>query len=603
MGLQPVGICSIRKYFAWGIPLALLAGAAATSLLLSHLHLHNPRLQYGMHHMPAAFLQAALLTAIAGAMLLLLPKSASLEEKPASFYLLAVVVAFCLCWLPVLLSGRFVQDDWLLLLAGSIRKIIYFHPSYAWFSLDTVDGNFRPLGTTLYFAYMFKFFGTRAFAFLCGNFVVNLLGSMVAFFIVRQLGYGKVAAAAASLLYMTRGLNYTENAWVAALGDATVILLGALTVLLILRANRRHGASAFAHHAVAWFLFCVALFAKQSAFSIPLIVTLLVLIRPGETDLLPLRRRVRDAILIFVAYLMPTILIFLHAKALLRQQTPYPISVTLDSFTQWLCYIPWYFVAMSFPGKYRILTDLTKVAGAAILIGGLIFIARTPRVLGKRPRDIAFLLLATAAAIGPFLLLPTRTAPYYGDMAAFWASIALAIALTRFGEITDKGASAQRAYFALYLILVIGIVDIRVKQTGLIPSGGYIWGTYGMDREKGEYDQMARILAQSPDTRTVVLVDFPEDGRFGPAMAFLADARLRTVLTYDTATGTYRVNDLEGAPPKDGFGDLNDAAAYDWSVPLQFEDAARDTSQDRTVWIKFDNGKVYSTSPALSQAK
>jgi hypothetical protein len=179
----------------------------------------------------------------------------------------------------------------------------------------------------------------------------------------------------------------------------------------------------------------------------------------------------------------------------------------------------------------------------------------------------------------------------------------LAIALTRFGEITDKGASAQRAYFALYLILVIGIVDIRVKQTGLIPSGGYIWGTYGMDREKGEYDQMARILAQSPDTRTVVLVDFPEDGRFGPAMAFLADARLRTVLTYDTATGTYRVNDLEGAPPKDGFGDLNDAAAYDWSVPLQFEDAARDTSQDRTVWIKFDNGKVYSTSPALSQAK
>ena len=597
MGLRGAGDRTIERYFAWGVPLALLFAAAATFLLRSHLHLHNPRLQYGVQQLAEAFFLAALFAAIAGILLMMLPKSASPEEKPASYYLLALLGAFCLCWLPIVITGHFVQDDWLLLLGASVRKVIYLHPSYAWFSLDTVDGNFRPLGTTLYFAYMLKFFGTRAFAFLCGNFVVNLLGSIVAFFIVCQLGYGKIAATAASLLYMTRGLNYTENAWVAALGDGTVILLGALTVLLILRANKQRGASAFAHHVVAWLLFCIALFAKQSSFSIPLIVAMLILIHPGETNLAPLRQRIRRASLAFVAYLLPTMVIFFHAKTLLRHQTPYPISITLDSFTQWLCYLPWYFVAISFPEKYRALTDLTKLAGAAILIGAVIFAARTPRALGKRPRDILFLILAALAAIGPYLLLPTRTAPYYGAMSAFWVSIALGIALTQFGGITDKSPSTRNAYFALYLIIVVGFLDIRVKQTGLIPSGGYLWGTFGMNQEKSQYDQMARILAKAPGVETLVLVNFPADGKFGPAMALLMDSNLQRVLTYDKATGTYQSNDLAGQRPKDEFDALNDARAYNWNVPLQPEEAVHDTSQTRTAWIEFDKGKVSSITP------
>jgi hypothetical protein len=587
----------LEKQVFWAIPVALFFSSVALMFLQSHVNLHNPRVQYGVRHLPEALLLAAFFAAIAGLLFTVFSRSATVEEKPVSYYLLALVVAFCLCWLPVLLTGRFVQDDWMLLSGASIRKIIYLHPGYAWFSLDTVDGNFRPLGTTLYFAYMLKFFGMKAFAFLSGNFVVNLAGSIVAFFLVRELGYSKVAGAAASLLYMTRGLNYTENAWACALGDGIVILLGGLTVLLILRANKSRAAGAFLYQGLAWILFCVALFAKQSSFSIPLIAALLVLIHPGETELAPLRRRAGQAFAALVAYSIPVAMIFFHAKALLRQRVPYPISFSMESFTQWLSYIPWYFVGVIFPGKYRLLAELTKLIGLAILVGAAIFVARVPRTLGKRPRDIAFLLLAALAAIAPYALLPTRTAPYYGAMSSFWISIAIAIAVTQFGGVADKSHAARNAYFALYLIVIVGFLDIRLKQTGLIPSGGYIWGTFGMDEQKATYDQLAGLLAKSPNTDTVVLVNFPVDGKYATSMAWVSDPALRQVLVYDSKTRTYLVNNLGGLRPKDGLEELNDAQSYQWSVPILSPESAKIDLPDKTVWVEFDGKTVRSITP------
>lgn len=587
----------LEKQAFWAIPIALLFCSIATLLLGSHLHLHNPRILYGMRHLPEALLLAALFTGIAGVLLAALSRLPSVEEKPTSYYLLALVIAFVLCWLPILLTGRFVQDDWMLLSAATIRKIIYIHPSYAWFSLDTVDGNFRPLGTTLYFGYMLKFFGAKAFAFLSGNFAVNLSGAIVAFFIVRELGYSRMAGAAASLLYMTRGLNYTENAWACALGDGVVILLGGLTVLGILRANKRQGLSVFVYHAVAWVLFCVAIFAKQSSFSIPLIVALLVLIRPGETSRGPLKRRAGQMVFALIAYSIPAAIVFFHAKALLREGTPYPVSVTLDSFTQWLSYIPWYFVGVSFPGRYKILLDLTKVAGAVILVGVGILVMRFPRALGKRPRDIAFLLLAALAAIAPYAVLPTRVAPYYGAMSAFWISIALGIALTQFGGAADKSSAARNAYFALYLIVITGFLDIRLKQTGLISSGGYIWGTYGMDKEKGEYDQLAKMLVEAPTPDTLVLVNFPMNAKGYTSMALIADPALQRILVYDPKTKIYLGNDLAGFRPKDDLGDLNDPRAFQWTVPMNSSEGAKAAVQNQSVWLEFDDGKIVRLPP------
>lgn len=587
----------LENFFYPGIPLVLLALSAVTLSLQAHVHLHNPRLQYGITQLPEALLQAALITATAGLLRLVLARMQPAHRLPTAACLGALVIAFCLCWLPVLLRGRFVQDDWMLLSAATIRKVIYVHPSYAWFSLDTVDGNFRPLGTTLYFAYMLKFFGANAVAFLSGNFAVNLAGSLMAYFLVRELGYSRTAGAAASLLYMTRGLNYTPIAWACALGDGIVVLLGALILLAVLRANRQTGPSVFAYHAIAWVLLWIAALAKQSAFAIPLIIALALLLRPGQDILPALRRRVVQAIAALVFYSVPAAVIFLHAKTLLRHGTPYPISITFASFVQWLAYIPWYFIAIPFPGKYKILIALTILAGAAILVAIAVFVKRVPRVLGRRPRDIAFLLLASLAAISLYAVVPTRTAPYYGAMSAFWVSLAVGIALTQFGGIADRSPSARNAYFALYLLLVAGALDIRLKETGLIPSGGYIWGTYGMDTQNETYHRLQEILANSPASHTLVLVNFPNGAKFQTSMALFADPSLTRILVFDPKTRTFLSNDLSGGRPQDGFAALNDPEAYNWDEPVNLSAENGNASPSHAIWIEFDGQHAHQIQP------
>ena len=182
---------------------------AATFYLRNHLQLQNDRIRYGVEHLPAALFAIAVFIALVGLARPMFSRISGLANRPSPYFLTILTIVFGLCWLPVWLAGGFVQDDWLLLAAASIRKIIYIHPAYSWYALDSVDGNFRPLGTILYFGYMLKWFGLEARAFTFGSFLLTLLGSLAAFAIVRELGYSKVAAAAASLLFMTRGMLYT----------------------------------------------------------------------------------------------------------------------------------------------------------------------------------------------------------------------------------------------------------------------------------------------------------------------------------------------------------------------------------------------------------
>ena len=135
-------------------------------------------------------------------------------------------------------------------------------------------------------------------------------------------------------------------------------------------ANKRQGLSAFAYQALAWVFYCIALFAKQSSFSIPLIVVLLFLLRPGDTALVPLRRRIGNALLALIAYSIPAAIVFFHAKALLQYQTPYPISITLNGLLQWLSYIPWYFVGVDFP---YLLNVPYKISRSSDPVGGCRF--------------------------------------------------------------------------------------------------------------------------------------------------------------------------------------------------------------------------------------
>lgn len=574
------------------IAIASFLAAAGTALLRSHLHIHNHRVQYGMEHLPAALLAVCLFTLLTGLLRIFLVRSTHLLFKPSIYYLGFLTAVFGLCWLPALLAGGFVQDDWMLLAAASVRKVIYLHPAYSWYTLDSVDGNFRPLGTVLYFGYMLKWFGLSAFAFLSGSFLINLLGSLVAFGIVREMDYSKVAGAAASILYMSRGLTYTINTWASALGDGLVILLCGLMALAILKANKLRGPAAFGYHAMAWISFFFATLAKQSSFAAPVIVVLLLFLRPGETSLLPLGRRIKSALLGLLVYSGTAAVVFFHAKALSQAKTPYPIAFSVGSVLQTFSYPTWYVMTFEFPDKYVAANLLSRFVGLAIVFGLIVLAWKVPRLLGERPRDILFAVLAAIASLSLFVFLATRIAPYYGSMFAFWISIALGITLTRFELADTDNRPARLCCLFFCLLAVTGFADIRIKQTGLIPAGGYIWGTFGMNYEREQYRELQRQLARWPQKDVLVLADPPSYPSYYTAMALLADPGLKKILVYDSTRNAFFSNDLEGDRPRNDFGALNDPLAYNWTVPMKPSAAADITSREKPLWLEIHDSEI-----------
>jgi len=590
-------------FFLSALLLSLLV-CAATFFLRNHLLFHNERIQYGVGHLPFALLATALFIALVGLARPLLSRISVLANWPTPYFLAVLAIVFALCWLPVWLAGGFVQDDWLLLAAASIRKIIFLHPTYCWYSLDSVDGNFRPLGTTLYFAYMLKWFGLAARAFTFGPFLLTLLGNLVAFAIVRELGYSRVAAAAASLLFMTRGLLYTVVAWTAALGDGIAILFCGLTYLFLLKATKRHGSTALYYHLFAWLFFCVAILGKQSSFVAPLIVALLLFLRPGEpsqTRLPSVLRRTATAALGLCIYAATAAIVFFHAKTLLHASSPYPISFSIRALQQPFCHATWYFLLVQFPDRFPAANMLVSLLGLAIVAGILLLACKFPKLLGDRPRDIVFAGLAAVASLSLFILLGTRSAAYYGCMSAMWVSIALGIAFTRFGSPSIDNPPARLCCFLFYVLLVSGFAEIRIEQTGLFPSGGYVWGTYGMDAERSVKADMDRELAMSQDKGALVLVNCPRANLL-TSLALLDAPHIQRILMYDTRSNVYTANDQQGLRPTDGFASLSDTQSYSWTKPLDAASAAGIMSHMQVLRLECNDIRLKLADPAVHES-
>jgi hypothetical protein len=108
---------------------------------------------------------------------------------------------------------------------------------------------------------------------------------------------------------------------------------------------------------------------------------------------------------------------------------------------------------------------------------------------------------------------------------------------------------------------------------------------------------LAEVLAKSPVKQTLVLVNFPVDGKFATSMALFADSGLQRILVYDSATRTYLSNDLAGERPQDGLAALNDAQAYNWNIPVILTESVKTELQEQATWVEFDGETVRSTAP------
>lgn len=589
-----------------------ILSACAVTLLASSVgvvKLHHAsatwRVVYGMEHLAPALLCSGLFFCVLALAQLWLRRDGMdrLERLPAGFFLAAIGLAFCVFWLPVVVWGGFAQDDWLLLAAASIRHVIPAHPVASWVALDSVDGNFRPLGTVLYFGYMYKAFGLAPHLYLMANFLLNLGTAWTGFLIVRGLGYSKLVAGAGAVLYLSRGVLYTQAAWVSALGDCIVTLLTGVVILLLLRAIRYVGWRAIGFHGAAWALFAVSTLAKQSSFTTPAIVVALLLLRPGPVPALPWGQRAKQAGVAGLLYGGVVVAVYLHARALLGHATPYQLKLSFYAVLRTFAYVFWYFETLYIPNDRLFARShpagLFDLGGMVLVLCVGVLLYRRPGLLGERPKDLLFLLIAGLSSVSLFVMLEGRNEAYYGSMLAFWFSLGFAILLTR----VRSPGPRRLAHLGVLMLVGVGFLDVRMKEIGLLWTGGYFWGDADVQFEGARFAELQRIAAADPQGQTAVLIDPPIQPRFYTAMLFLLAPQLEHVLVYDSKSGTYLGNDRQGGRPEDGIASLRDVEAYRARLALSPAAAAALTSEAPTVWIRYRDGQFVANEPSSAQAR
>jgi len=584
--------------------LVAVAGWVGAKVVRAHHPGLDGRFGFGLAHVPGAMVGAGLVTLAAGVLLAFRGALTARLNRSLFFCLAFVVVAFCAYWLPVLLSAGFVQDDWVLLAGATARQSLAAHPHLAWYALDTMDGNFRPLTTVVYMGAMLHAAGLHAMAFAAGNFLACLLQCWVAFLLVRAFGYSNVVGVAAALLFMSRGANYTPVAWPSAMGDASATLFCGLTVLLTLIALRRAGWRAALWHMAAWCSFVLAALSKQSSFVAPLILAGLFLLRPGPSGGASWPRRVATALAAGAAYGAVVLVVAFHAKHLAAGSTPYEVGLTTSGvwrlFFQISCYLlPPPFESAALAGPTRASHLAMMYGGRVLVAGAALMLWLRPKLLGERRRDVGFALFAGFVSIGLLAWLPRGGEAYYTAMAAFWFSIALAIVLRNAVRMTpDSGSWATLLFCAL---MISGVFFVRLEQTGLMHTGGYVWGDYAIHHDDRLYQGLLETQREHPDTRTIVFVNASTAQSFDESRALLAFPQVQRLLVYKQEDGRFYVNDRNGLRPGDGAAACTDDKAYRWDTPSTAGDSLQQLSVPGTLWIDMrDDLAVVSTAPPPS---
>jgi small basic protein len=462
-----------------------------------------------------------------------------------------------LLWVPLVHASRFSADDWFLAAAATVRTSLAMRPWLSWYALDTVDGNFRPLGTVVYLNHGFSVLGFYA------GFLVCALAATLLYFIARKLGATGQLALCAALIFGSRDLLYGPVAWLCSLGDDLVLASGAGCVLLLLRSLHVAPRRAVLCHLGAFACLVVALLSKQSSYCIPLLALSTLTLRPGQERPASTQQQWAVALVTTTVYLATTVGVFHHASLLSRVgSTPYPIVFTADGLGYLLRSVLWFFGPFDLQIIPGFMTIETTLGFAILALLGWIGWRRRGRTgLGKRA--MLFCVLAALVSIALFLFLPSRRVPYYADFAALWVAIPVA-ALCLGPESIAKGGRGLTMVVAL---VVLGGTSIQLKRTALIPSGTYLGGTYGMDAEKAESDAVRQQLRDHPHAETVVVRDNSPDSVY-PAMICIWSREVRRVYVFRPRTNEWLVNSLDGRVPQDTPEIWTDVGAFHWTRPL-----------------------------------
>jgi hypothetical protein len=160
---------------------------------------------------------------------------------------------------------------------ASVLQTFTAHPQYG-------DFFFRPLGY-LSFWIDAKWAGVSPFRWHLWSVLLHVLNSLLALVLARQLGLGKLNALIGSLFFALHGSRPEAVAWVASRFDLLAAFFALLTLLCVLRYVST-GSRLWFGLVVA--LTTAALLSKESAYCLPLLVLVIVLLRGERVRSIPL---------------------------------------------------------------------------------------------------------------------------------------------------------------------------------------------------------------------------------------------------------------------------------------------------------------------------
>lgn len=183
-------------------------------------------------------------------------KILALLNKPLFYICVLIFLSFMQLLFAIRTNTFFSVDDFAILAYFKTHSVLQMIPD---FLIHGDIYNFRRLVGFIFFGGLFEIFGTNHFAYDIAMFVTNTFNLIVLFFIVKKLTSNDFAAFFVSVIFNKNYLFYYSN-----LHEHLLALFCLLTIYLFITYPKKFYLSVIS--------FILALFTKETAFTVPLIL-------------------------------------------------------------------------------------------------------------------------------------------------------------------------------------------------------------------------------------------------------------------------------------------------------------------------------------------
>ncbi len=273
-----------------------------------------------------------------------------------------------------------------------------------------IDPGYRPTRMASYALDVWMYGGVKAWGFRLTNIALHALNAVLVYFLLRRLlrgrGHGDLAAGFGALLFALHPVQTEAVVYVSGRRDVLFAAFYLCALLILLRHLEEPRAF---RPLVAWPLFVLALFSKEMAVTLPLLLALIDAVLRGPREVL--RRRWLYACLLLTAAVYSAAIVYSKNPGSIRGESVEYMGGSLGTSLLTMGRVLWHYVALvlwpatlcadysfdAFPASAGLLTPWTTLLGLAGIGAAALGVRHLLRS-GRRVEALGVLIFAVALA-------------------------------------------------------------------------------------------------------------------------------------------------------------------------------------------------------------